>query len=176
MPQAIERGDTMRYESIIRQMTLEEKCSLLSGADTFHTKSVARLGIPAMGMADGPSGLRKQEGPADQLGLNPSVTATCYPSSATMANSWDTDLMEALGSMLGKEARAQRVNVLLGPGLNMKRSPLCGRNFEYYSEDPYLAGKLAAACIRGVQREGVSACPKHLAVNNQEHQIGRAHV
>ena len=158
----------MKYEALIQKMTLEEKCSLLSGGGQFSTKAVERLGIPAMWLSDGPHGLRKQAGAADHLGLNPSLPATCFPTAATMANSWDEALGEELGAYLGEEAAAQRVNVLLGPGLNMKRSPLCGRNFEYFSEDPYLAGKMAAAYIRGIQSKGVSACPKHFAVNSQE--------
>ena len=149
-------------------LTLEEKCSLLSGGSQFTSKAIPRLGIPALYLADGPSGVRKQEGPSDHLGLNPSLPATCFPSPATLANAWDETLEEQVGALLGEEAQALRVNVLLGPGLNIKRDPLCGRNFEYFSEDPYLAGKLAAACIRGIQSRGVAACPKHFAVNSQE--------
>lgn len=158
----------MKHEALIQSMTLEEKCSLLSGATQFSAKGVERLGIPAMWLSDGPHGLRKQAGAADHLGLNPSLPATCFPTAATMANAWDEALGEELGRYLGEEAVAQRVNVLLGPGLNMKRSPLCGRNFEYFSEDPYLAGKMAAAYIRGIQSRGIAACPKHFAVNSQE--------
>ncbi len=119
-------------------------------------------------MSDGPHGIRKQEGEGDHLGLNASVPATCFPTAATLANSWDVDLVERVGQGLGAEANSLGVNVILGPGLNIKRSPLCGRNFEYYSEDPYQAGKLAAAMIRGMQSQGVAATPKHLAVNSQE--------
>jgi beta-glucosidase len=158
----------MKYAKLISRMTLEEKVSLLSGHGNFTTKSVARLGIPGMFLSDGPHGLRKQAGATDHLGLNASLNATCYPTAATMANSWDPSLGEELGEHLGEECRAQRVNVLLGPGLNIKRSPLCGRAFEYFSEDPYLAGKLAAAYIRGIQSKGVAACPKHFAANSQE--------
>jgi beta-glucosidase len=158
----------VKYQDLIDKMTLEEKCSLLSGKGNFTTKPVERLGIPSMFLSDGPHGLRKQEGAADHLGLNASRPATCYPTAATMANSWDLELEEELGRHMGAEAAAQGVSVLLGPGLNIKRSPLCGRNFEYFSEDPYLAGKMAAACIRGIQTRGVSACPKHYAVNSQE--------
>ncbi|MGN0999779.1 MAG: glycoside hydrolase family 3 C-terminal domain-containing protein, partial [Faecousia sp.] len=124
--------------------------------------------IPAIFLSDGPHGLRKQAGAGDHLGLNASVPATCFPTAATMANTWDTELGEELGKALGEEAAANDVNVVLGPGLNIKRSPLCGRNFEYFSEDPYLAGKMAAAYIRGIQANGVAACPKHFAVNSQE--------
>lgn len=158
----------MEYKKLVKRMSLEEKCALLSGGTQFTTKSIPRLGIPAIRLADGPNGVRRQAGAADHLGLNPSLPATCYPTASTMANSWDVQLNEEMGRYLGEEAKAQRVNVLLGPGVNMKRSPLCGRNFEYYSEDPYLAGKLAAAYIRGVQSNGISACPKHFAVNSQE--------
>ncbi len=158
----------MRHTELIAQMTLPEKCALLSGKDVWHTRAIERLGIPSIALSDGPSGLRKQEGEGDQLGIHASVKATCFPSAAAIANSWDTELAQRVGSAIGEEARAQNVQVLLGPGLNTKRSPLCGRNFEYFSEDPYLSGKLAAGFIRGVQRQGVSACPKHFAANSQE--------
>lgn len=158
----------MKYWNLIQRMTLEEKCALLSGKDVWHTRPVERLNIPSVTLSDGPSGLRKQEGEGDQLGLNASVKATCFPSAAAIANSWDPELAERVGRCIGAEAQAQNVQVLLGPGLNTKRSPLCGRNFEYYSEDPYLAGKLAAGFIRGVQKNGVAACPKHFAANSQE--------
>ena len=158
----------MKHEEIIRQLTLEEKCSLLSGRDVWHTHAVERLNIPAMMLSDGPSGLRKQAGEGDHLGLNASTKATCIPSASTIANSWDPELAEQMGSIVGADARAQGVQVLLGPGLNTKRSTLCGRSFEYYSEDPYLAGKLAAGYIRGAQSHGISACAKHFAANSQE--------
>lgn len=158
----------MNRKELVKQMTLEEKCSLLSGGTQFTTKSVRRLGVPSIYLSDGPSGVRKQAGASDHLGLNPSLPATCWPSASTIANSWDVELGEEIGRYMGEEAKVQRVNVLLGPGLNMKRSPLCGRNFEYFSEDPYLAGKLAAAYIRGIQSNGIAACPKHFAVNSQE--------
>lgn len=149
-------------------MSLAEKCYLLSGKDFWQTRSVTHAGIPSVTLADGPHGVRKQEGASDQLGLNKSIPATCYPTAATIANSWDTDLGEQIGACLGTEASSQDVCVLLGPGLNIKRSPLCGRNFEYFSEDPYLAGKMAASYIRGIQSKGVGACPKHFAANSQE--------
>lgn len=158
----------LKYEALIAGLTLEEKAALLSGKGNFTTKEIARLGIPGMFLSDGPHGLRKQAGATDHLGLNASQPAVCYPTAAAMASSWDTALGETLGEHLGAECLAQRVNVLLGPGLNMKRSPLCGRAFEYFSEDPYLAGKMAAAYIRGIQSTGVSACPKHFAANSQE--------
>ena len=156
----------MPIGKIIETLTLEQKCALLSGGDTFKTRSVA--GIPQMWLSDGPHGVRKQAGASDHLGLNPSEPATCFPTAATVANSWNPALGEEIGKALGEEAAAQGVGVLLGPGLNIKRNPLCGRNFEYFSEDPYLAGKMAAGYVRGIQTNGISACPKHFAVNNQE--------
>ena len=158
----------MNIEQILKNLTLEEKAALVQGWSMWTTRDLSRKGIPSIFLADGPHGLRRQAGSADNLGLNESLPATCFPTAATMANSWDTALGEELGRALGAEAAAQQVNVLLGPGLNMKRSPLCGRNFEYFSEDPYLAGKMAAAYIRGIQENGVSACPKHFAANSQE--------
>jgi beta-glucosidase len=158
----------MNYRELIGKMTLEEKASLFSGGGQFHTKAVNRLGIPSLYFSDGPNGVRKQAGAADHLGLNASLPATCFPTAAAMGNSWDPELGEEVGRYLGTEAAAQGVQVLLGPGLNIKRSPLCGRNFEYFSEDPYLAGKMAAAYIRGIQSRGTAACPKHFAANNQE--------
>ena len=158
----------MQYEEIISKLTLAEKCGILSGKDVWHTREVPGAQIPSIMLSDGPSGLRKQEGEGDHLGLNASVKATCFPSAATVANSWDPELAEKVGEALGREAAAKEVGVLLGPGLNVKRSPLCGRNFEYFSEDPYLAGKMAAAYIRGIQSMGISACPKHFAANAQE--------
>ena len=158
----------MRYEDTVLKMTLEEKASLLSGKDFWQTVDIEHLGIPSVTLSDGPHGIRRQAGNAAHLGLNASLPATCYPTAATMANSWDPELGEAVGRHLGKEAASQGVHMLLGPGLNIKRSPLCGRNFEYFSEDPYLAGKMAAAYIRGIQNRGVAACPKHFAANSQE--------
>lgn len=158
----------MKYAGLISKMTLEEKASLTSGADFWHTKAVERLGIPQMMLTDGPHGLRKQIGKNDHLGLNAAYPATCFPTASAAANSWDEELIEQMGVRLGAEARAQEVSVVLGPGVNIKRSPLCGRNFEYYSEDPLLAGKCAAALIRGVQSSGVAACVKHFAANSQE--------
>ena len=158
----------MKHTDIIKSLSLEQKCALLSGGTVFTTRALPGKGIPAITLSDGPNGVRKQAGAADHLGLNPSVPATCFPTSATVANSWDPELGEAVGAAMGEEAAAQGVSVLLGPGLNIKRSPLCGRNFEYFSEDPYLAGKMAAAYVRGIQKNGIAACPKHFAVNSQE--------
>ena len=155
-------------ELLLKNLTLEEKCALLSGAETFKTRGMPEHGIPQIWLSDGPHGLRKQAGESDHLGLNPSVPATCFPTASAVANSWDAALGEEIGAALGEEAAAQEVSVVLGPGLNMKRNPLCGRSFEYFSEDPYLAGKLAAGYIRGIQSKGVAACPKHFAVNSQE--------
>ena len=158
----------MKHTDIINSLSLEQKCALLSGGTVFTTRALPGKGIPAITLSDGPNGVRKQAGAADHLGLNPSVPATCFPTSATVANSWDPALGEAVGAAMGEEAAAQGVSVLLGPGLNIKRSPLCGRNFEYFSEDPYLSGKMAAAYVRGIQKNGIAACPKHFAVNSQE--------
>ena len=158
----------MKHQELISQMTLEEKASLMSGANFWNTKAIPRLGIPGMMLTDGPHGLRKQAGKEDHLGLNKSIPSTCYPSAAGLANSWDEALLEEMGQHLGLEAASEGVSVLLGPGVNIKRSPLCGRNFEYFSEDPHLAGKMAAALIRGIQRNGISACVKHYAANSQE--------
>lgn len=149
-------------------MTIEEKAAILSGKTVWQTWDFKHLGIPSIFCSDGPHGIRKQAGEGDHLGLNASLPATCFPTAATIANSWDESLGEELGRALGEEAASQGVNVLLGPGLNIKRSPLCGRNFEYFSEDPYLAGKMAASYVKGIQSEGVYACPKHFAVNSQE--------
>lgn len=158
----------MNIDLLIQKLTLEEKAALLQGWSTWTSREIRHLGIPAIFMSDGPTGLRKQAGAGDHLGLNASIPATCFPTAATMANSWDPALGEALGQSLGAEAAAENVHVVLGPGLNMKRSPLCGRNFEYFSEDPYHAGKMAAAYVKGIQSKGPSACPKHFAVNSQE--------
>ncbi|MDO4276332.1 MAG: glycoside hydrolase family 3 C-terminal domain-containing protein [Eubacteriales bacterium] len=158
----------MKHQELISKMTLEEKAAILSGKTVWDTRDYERLNIPSIGCADGPHGIRKQAGAGDHLGLNASLQATCFPTAATMANSWDEKLGEELGAALGEEAAVQDVSILLGPGLNIKRSPLCGRNFEYFSEDPYHAGKMAAAYVRGIQSKGVYACPKHFAVNSQE--------
>ena len=157
----------MTVQEIISRLTLEEKAALLQGKTVWTTRDIPRLGLPSMFMADGPHGLRKAKS-EKQLTIRTSIPATCFPTAAAMANSWDPELGERMGQALGDEAAANRVHVLLGPGLNIKRSPLCGRNFEYFSEDPYLAGKMAAGYIRGIQSRGVAACAKHFAVNSQE--------
>lgn len=160
--------DKNEIRALLQKMTTEEKAALLGGKTVWQTRENERLSIPSIFLSDGPHGLRKQAGAGDHLGLNASLEATCFPTAATIANSWDEKLGEELGEALGEEAASMDVDVLLGPGLNIKRSPLCGRNFEYFSEDPYLSGKMAAAYIRGIQRMGVAACPKHFAVNSQE--------
>lgn len=159
----------MKHEAIIKQLTLGQKAALMSGKNTWETQEIIGL-IPSMFLADGPHGVRKQVGASDHLGLNESIPATCFPPAATLANSWDENLLTQVGECIGQEAKASDVQVILGPGLNTKRHPKCGRNFEYYSEDPYLAGKLAAASIRGIQSTGTIACPKHFAVNSQENR------
>ena len=159
---------SLKYEKIINQMTLEEKALMMSGKNTWETVDFEKYGIPSMVMSDGPHGLRRQAGAGDHLGLNASLPATCFPTAAGVANSWDEELGEQIGTALAEEAVTMGVNVILGPGLNIKRSPLCGRNFEYFSEDPYHAGKMAAAYVKGIQSQGIAACPKHFAANSQE--------
>lgn len=158
----------MRHADVIRKLSLIEKCALLQGATTFGSWPNERAEIPSVEFSDGPSGVRHQAGAADHLGLNGSEPATCFPTAVTMANTWDTELEERVGAAMGQEAAVQGVGTLLGPGLCIKRNPLCGRNFEYFSEDPHLSGKMAAAFVRGVQSNGIGACPKHFAVNSQE--------
>ncbi|WP_337097983.1 glycoside hydrolase family 3 C-terminal domain-containing protein [Paenibacillus sp. YIM B09110] len=157
-------------QKLISQMTLEEKAGMCSGLDFWHLKGVERLGIPSIMVTDGPHGLRKQKGDSDHLGVFNSVPATCFPSAAGLAGSWDRELIKQVGVALGEECQAEDVAVLLGPGANIKRSPLNGRNFEYFSEDPYLSSEMAAAHIGGVQSQGVGTSLKHFAVNNQEHR------
>lgn len=153
---------------IVSEMTLEEKAGLCSGLDFWHLKGVERLGVPSVMVSDGPHGLRKQDDKADHLGIHESIQAVCFPAGCATACSFDEKLLERMGAVLGEECRAEGVSVLLGPAVNIKRSPLCGRNFEYFSEDPYLAGKLSAAQIRGVQSWQVGTSIKHFAANNQE--------
>ena len=162
------RRKDMKHKDILDQMTLIEKAAIVGGQGEWQTWPIPRLGIPSMYCSDGPHGIRKQAGAGDHLGLNESLKATCFPTAATVANSWDVALGEKIGQALGEEAMAEDVHILLGPGMNMKRSPLCGRNFEYFSEDPHLAGKMAAAYVRGIQSKGVRSCIKHFAVNSQE--------
>ena len=157
-------------KKLVASMTLEEKAGMCSGADFWNTKAVERLGIPSVMMSDGPHGMRKQEGEADHLGLNESVEAVCFPAACATASSFDVDLIRQMGEILGEECQAEDLSMLLGPAVNIKRSPLCGRNFEYFSEDPYLTGKMAAAYINGVQSWDVGTSIKHFAVNNQEYK------
>ncbi|MHA6531303.1 glycoside hydrolase family 3 C-terminal domain-containing protein [Paenibacillus sp. BAC0078] len=156
--------------NLISQMTLEEKAGLCSGLDFWHTKGIERLGIPSLMVTDGPHGLRKQAESADHLGLHNSVPATCFPSAAGLASTWNRELIGRVGEALGRECQAEDVSILLGPGANIKRSPLNGRNFEYFSEDPYLSSEMAANHIKGVQSQGVGTSLKHFAANNQEHR------
>lgn len=158
----------MDIEKILQQMTLEDRIALCSGENFWETKKYEKYGIPSLFMCDGPHGLRKQEDAADMLGVNKSRPATCFPAEVTTAGSWDPELLTAIGSAIGQEAREQGVGLVLGPGANLKRNPLCGRNFEYFSEDPYLAGKLAAGFIRGAEAQGISTSLKHFAANSQE--------
>lgn len=160
----------MNWEQIISRMTLEDKIALCEGASFWETRTFAQYGIPAMFVCDGPNGLRKQDlhGGTDMLGVNKSQPATCFPAAVTTASSWDPALLQAVGTAIGEEAKTHGVGVVLGPGCNIKRNPLCGRNFEYFSEDPYLSGKLAAGFIRGVEEQGVGTSLKHFAANSQE--------
>ena len=158
----------MDIEKILQQMTPEDKIALCSGESFWETKKYEKYGIPSLFMCDGPHGLRKQENAADMLGVNESGKATCFPAEVTTAGSWDPELLTEIGAAIGEEAKEQGVGLVLGPGANLKRNPLCGRNFEYFSEDPYLAGKLAAGFIRGMEAQGVGTSLKHFAANSQE--------
>ncbi len=157
-----------KIRSLIGKMSLEQKAQICSGRDFWKTQDIPELDIPSAMMCDGPNGLRKQLGKGDHLGINESIETVCYPTASAMASSFDRELIHDLGVNLGKECRSEDVAMLLGPGVNIKRSPLCGRNFEYFSEDPYVAGEMGAAYIKGVQSEGVASCVKHFAANNQE--------
>jgi len=155
-------------KELIEQMTLEEKASLCSGKDFWYLKGLERLEIPSIMVTDGPHGLRKQAGDSSQVGLTDSVPATCFPTASALAATWNRDLVYQVGIALGEECREEKVGVILGPGVNIKRSPLCGRNFEYFSEDPYLTGEIAKSHINGVQSQGIGTSMKHYSVNNQE--------
>jgi beta-glucosidase len=158
----------MKHEDIIKKMSLEEKASMLSGKNFWESMDYSEYGIPTMFLSDGPHGIRKQAAAADQLGLNPSLPATCFPTAASLANTWNPELVEEIGKALGEEAVKLHVNMVLGPGMNIKRNPRCGRCFEYFSEDPYLAGKVAAGMVRGIQSNGIASCIKHYCCNSQE--------
>ena len=157
-----------KIKGLIAQMTLEEKASLCSGSDFWHTQSIERLNIPETMVSDGPHGLRKQDDEGDHLGINDSIKAVCFPAGCATAASFNRELLNEVGQILGEECQAEDVSVILGPAVNIKRSPLCGRNFEYYSEDPYLAGEISAAYINGVQSKNVGTSIKHYLANNQE--------
>ncbi|WP_303982655.1 glycoside hydrolase family 3 C-terminal domain-containing protein [Niallia circulans] len=161
---------TRNVQEIIKELTLEEKVSLCSGKDFWNTEAIERLNIPSIMMTDGPHGLRKQEGASDHLGINKSIASTCFPSAAGLACSWDNEMVNKVGEALAEECQAENVSIILGPGANIKRSPLCGRNFEYFSEDPYLSSKLSTSFIKGVQDNGIGTSLKHFAVNNQEYK------
>src|SRR3954447_14022199 len=154
--------------SLLSELTLEEKASLCLGSDFWHTAPVPRLGIPAITLSDGPHGLRRQPDEGDHVGISGSLPATCFPTASALGSSFDPDLVRRIGEALGEEAKAQDVQVVLGPGINIKRSPLCGRNFEYFSEDPLVSGALGAALVEGIQSRGVGASVKHFAANHQE--------
>ncbi len=160
----------MDIKALVSQMTLEEKAGLCSGLDSWHTKPVERLGVPSVMVSDGPHGLRKQDQKGDHLGINDSIKAVCMPAACATAASFDRELLGKLGERIGASCQHEEVAVVLGPAVNIKRSPLCGRNFEYFSEDPYLAGELSAAYINGVQSKDVGTSIKHFAANNQEHR------
>ncbi len=160
----------MNIKEIISKLTLEEKAGLCSGGDFWHTKAVERLGVPSLMMSDGPHGLRKQDETADNMGINESIKAVCFPAGCATAASFDRELIEKMGQALGNECQAEGVAVLLGPAVNIKRSPLCGRNFEYYSEDPLVASETAKHFIKGVQSKNVGTSIKHFYANNQEHR------
>jgi beta-glucosidase len=155
-------------DRLLDELTLREKASLVIGADFWHTASVDRLGVAGVMVTDGPHGLRKQPGEADHVAIGGSVPATCFPTASGLASSWDRALVARVGEALAEEALDQEVSVILGPGVNMKRSPLCGRNFEYFAEDPWLAGQLALSLVRAIQARGVGTSLKHYAANNQE--------
>lgn len=157
-----------KIRDLVSQMTLEEKAGMCSGADFWHLKGVERLGIPSVMVTDGPHGLRKQAEAADHLGINESEKAVCFPAGCATASSFDRDILRKLGETIGQECQAMGVSTILGPAMNIKRSPLCGRNFEYYSEDPYVASELAASMIQGVQSKNVGTSAKHFLANNQE--------
>jgi beta-glucosidase len=159
-----------KITDLIAQMTLEEKASLCSGRDFWHLKGIERLGIPSIMVTDGPHGLRKKAGDSSRIGITDNLPATCFPTASALAATWDRALVQQVGQALGRECRQEKVGVILGPGANIKRSPLCGRNFEYFSEDPYLTGEMASSHINGVQSQGIGTSLKHFAVNNQEHR------
>jgi len=158
----------MNYEEIISSMSVEEKCRLLVGQDSWHTYPIERLGVPSIMMTDGPHGVRKQYESGNSIALNESYPSVCFPPAVTLASSFDPQIAQEMGKAIARECRTKNVSLLLGPGMNIKRSPLCGRNFEYFSEDPRVSGEIAKGFVRGVESQGVGACPKHFAFNSQE--------
>ena len=160
----------MKNKEIIDKMNIEEKASLCIGDTYWTSKSIERLHIPSIKMSDGPHGLRVQNDKADNLGINESEISICFPALSTIGNSWSKEAAFLLGKSIGEEAKKEKVNIVLGPSINIKRSPLCGRNFEYISEDPYLTGILGMEYVKGLQSQNVGACVKHFAVNNQENR------
>ncbi len=160
--------ETAKIKELVSRMTLEEKASLCSGLDFWHTKGVERLGIPSEMVSDGPHGLRKQDDKADHLGINDSIQAVCFPAGCATASSFNRELVTKLGETLGEECQAENVSAILGPAMNIKRSPLCGRNFEYYSEDPLVSTEMAGALVHGVQSKHIGTSPKHFMANNKE--------
>ena len=165
----VQEGNLSKQSSeIVAEMSLKEKAAFCSGKNFWYLKSLDRLELPSIMVTDGPHGLRKQDSQADHVGLNASVPATCFLTASALACSWNVELMHEIGVALGKECVKENVSVLLGPGINIKRHPLCGRNFEYFSEDPVLTGEMAASLVQGIQSQGVGASLKHYAVNNQE--------
>ena len=161
---------TMEHQALTdaNDLTLLQAAALLSGSSAWDSRAIPAANVPSFVMSDGPHGVRRQLGDADHLGIAESEKATCFPTASAVAATWNPDLAREMGEALGAEARGLGVDVLLGPGLNIKRSPLCGRNFEYFSEDPILAGRMAAGLVQGIQSTGTAACPKHFAVNSQE--------
>ena len=167
-PELLDRVHRETATDMVRQLSNVEKASLCTGRTFWELQGVERFNLPSIWLTDGPHGLRKQQGDSDHIGLSDSVPAICFPTAVGLASSWNRGLLLAVGEALGQACVAEQVSVLLGPGVNIKRSPLCGRNFEYFSEDPYLSGEMGAAWVQGVQSEGVGASLKHYAANNQE--------
>src|SRR3712207_4182845 len=163
-----DRRVSLDVDALLTELTLAEKASLTSGSSFWYTRAVERLGIPRLMVADGPHGLRAQPGEGDHVGLGGGLPATCFPTASAVASSWNPDLLRRIGEALGREARAIELSVILGPGINMKRSPLCGRNFEYFSEDPFLAGELGVGIVDGIQAGGVGTSVKHFAAKDRK--------
>ena len=159
-----------RVKEILRQMSTEEKIRLCSGKDFWHTADFPQYGIPSVMITDGPTGLRKQRADADMLGIHEAVPTTCFPTAVTTGQSWDPELLRRIGGAIGEEAKEEQVAAVLGPGVNIKRNPLCGRNFEYFSEDPLIAGRMGTAWVQGLEETGIGTSLKHFAANSQEYR------